>query len=195
MKSHQAKNEVENELESNFHIERLNMLQIQFDEMVQFSSRLVKEIDSLHARNHELTSFVSILQENSKEDAEMRYELKNQLRDMKTKLESTTLQLKKALEENNRPIHQNDQDDDKNQQKEEKNIFSRKNLMKKDDFVEQINTSEAYESFRINGITKRNRFKILLKAFSEKHEADKPNGRSLWRFISQEASDRTLMTN
>lgn len=135
--------------------QRLQLLQIQFDEMMQVSSHLLKERESLAAQNCELLEAVFILQDNEKVDTTLRARMKREIHDLKKQLQATQTELKEAHLGMNLMLNQaGDDSPNMNSTKSIKQI-SRKN------FLHQYASQHMGSSFRIDGITSRNRYKNL----------------------------------
>jgi len=76
-------------------LQKLMFFQIKFDDMMQFSSRLVKENESLQLKNHELHEVIGALQENSMEGTKTESLLRAEIHDLRRQCEKVAIQLRK----------------------------------------------------------------------------------------------------
>lgn len=77
-------------------LQQLQLLQIQYEEMIHFSSHLAGEKNSLMAQNQELTEVIEMLKESTNEDSRQKSEMKGEIYDLKQELNRTKIELKKA---------------------------------------------------------------------------------------------------
>jgi len=170
-----------------------NLLQIQFDDMKQFSSRLAEEKNELQAKNQELSVVLSLLQKTLIGDAAVKCRMREEMLQLRRELDITKAQLKEAITARDILLSDKFGYEVNKTQKEsltksisEPNEFSstkpssRPNLCcsskpppRRNLCMQQYTEQGHGDSFRIDGISKRNRFHHLQKEFSEKALGEK----------------------
>ena len=134
-KSHVASND-----EAEESSQKLTLLQIRFDDMLQFSSHLIQENERLRTKNHELNNAVSVLEKGSEEDADDKMKLEGEIHHLKRQLELTKLQLYEALASNCNPFEREDGEINKDEFKAQ--------LLRKKFHTQQCSSERVFKSTR-----------------------------------------------
>ena len=137
-------------------LQRLNLLQIQFDEMMQFSSHLVKEKEELAVKNEELQNVVDILEENAKVDTDKNNSLEAEVFHLKQELSSTRTKLQEVVAVRDVLLSRIGESEDSSVK------------VTRSGMLHRYTTHNHAASFRIDGETKKMRYKSLQVTLEEK---------------------------
>ena len=150
---------------TNDSLQRLQFLQIQYDEMLQVSSHLLKEKEKLEAKNYQLLDAISVLLENEKEDTKTRALMKREIHDLKKQLRASKDELQDAL--TNFDASHGTEDEFQDPMKSNRSL--------KTNFLHQYVSQQIGNSFRIDGISRRDKSRVFAKETLNKNNIESPN--------------------